>query len=71
MLLRHHDSTQDLEYKQLTAIHRLRDEQLRKQHKTELDNQAEYNNRAYRELKRKHSTEVKKQPSSLRVSIKW
>ncbi len=29
MLLRHHDSTQDLEYKQLASVHRMRDDQVR------------------------------------------
>ena len=67
MLLRHHESTQDLEYKQLAAIHRLRDDQMRKQHQTELDNQREYNARAYRETKRKHAMEVKQQPRCLKV----
>ena len=67
MLLRHHESTQDLEYKQLASIHRLRDEQMRKQHQTELSNQREYTARAERELKRKHAMEVKQQPKSLKV----
>ncbi|KAL5016280.1 hypothetical protein ScPMuIL_005869 [Solemya velum] len=35
MLLRHHDSTQDLEYKHLSSIQRLRDDQMKKQHQTE------------------------------------
>ena len=67
MLLRHHESTQDLEYKHLTAIHHLRDDQLRQQHQTELKNQKEYNTRAKRELTRKHAMEVKQQPRHLRV----
>ena len=69
MLLRHHESTQDLEYKHLATIHRLRDEQMRKQHGTELTNQREYNNRSERDMKRKHATEVKQQPKSLKVCI--
>jgi len=66
MLLRHHEGTQDLEYKQLAAVHRLRDEQMRKQHQTELDNQREYNSRAIRETKRRHGMEVKQQPRCLK-----
>eukprot|EP00918_Siedleckia_nematoides_P017313 GHVU01037203.1.p1 GENE.GHVU01037203.1~~GHVU01037203.1.p1 ORF type:complete len:968 (+),score=169.62 GHVU01037203.1:22-2925(+) len=66
MLLRHHESTQDLEYKHQAAIHRLRDDQMRKQHQTELNNQKDYTERVKRELKRKHNTEVKNQPRSLR-----
>ena len=69
MLLRHHESTQELEYKHLQAIHRLRDDQMRKQHQTELTNQKEYTLRAERELKRKHTLEVKQQPKSLRVGF--
>lgn len=41
---------------------------MRKQHLTELSNQKEYTNRAERELKQKHTTEVKAQPKSLKVS---
>ncbi|XP_013387339.1 serine/threonine-protein kinase TAO1 isoform X2 [Lingula anatina] len=66
MLLRHHESTQDLEYKQMAAVHRLRDDQMRKQHQTELANQREYNGRMERELKKKHALEVKQQPRSLK-----
>ena len=67
MLLRHHESTQDLEYKHVTAIHRLRDEQQSKQHRTEQLNQKEYSKRAERELKNRHAMEVKQQPKSLKV----
>ena len=68
MLLRHHESTQDLEYKQLASIHKMRDDQMRTQHQTELTNQKEYMTRLEREMKRKHAMEVKQQPKSLRVS---
>jgi thousand and one amino acid protein kinase len=67
MLLRHHESTQTLEYKHLLAIHRLRDEQQTKQHQTEGLNQREYSKRAKRELKNRHAMEVKQQPKSLKV----
>ena len=67
MLLRHHDSTLDIENKHLNAIHHLRDEQMRKQHHTELANQKEYTARAERELKNKHGLEVKQQPKNLKV----
>lgn len=66
MLLRHHESTQDLEYKHLAAIHRLRDDQMKKQHSTEKENQKEYNQRAERELKQKHALELRNQPKSLK-----
>lgn len=41
---------------------------MRTQHHTELTNQKEYMTRLEREMKRKHSMEVKQQPKSLRVS---
>ncbi len=67
MLLRHHESTQDLEYKQQASVHKLRDDQMRTQHQTELRNQKEYMTRKEREMKRKHGLEVKQQPKSLKV----
>jgi thousand and one amino acid protein kinase len=39
------------------------------QHETEKENQREYNQRAEQELRKKHALEVKKQPSSLKVSL--
>jgi len=56
-----------LEYKHMAAIHRLRDDQQGKQHRTELANQKEYTSRAERELKNKHSMEMKQQPKSLKA----
>lgn len=66
MLLRHHELTQELEYRQQRTVHQLRDEQIRKQHQTELTNQQEYTQRAERELRKKHALEVKQQPKSLK-----
>lgn len=67
MLVRHHESTQNLEYKQLDEMHRLRNTQMRKQHDTELSNQKEYNSREERKLRQKHTLQVKAQPKSLKV----
>jgi len=67
MLLRHHESTQDLEYRHLSAIQRLREDQLRRQHQHEKENQQEYNNEQLKDLKRRHGTQVKQQPKSLKV----
>lgn len=66
MLLRHHELTQELEYRQQRAVHMLREEQLRRQHQTELSNQHEYTQRAERELRKKHAVELKQQPKSLK-----
>ncbi|GFO29630.1 serine/threonine-protein kinase tao1 [Plakobranchus ocellatus] len=67
MLIRHHESTQDLEYKHLAALQKMKDEQLRKQHETERENQTDYNQCAEAELRKKHNMEVKQQPRSLRA----
>jgi len=69
MLLRHHDSTRELEFKQLENVQKLRDEHLRKQHITERQNQQNYNTKAEQDLRKKHALEQKQQPRSLRVII--
>uniref|UniRef100_A0A8C4I7N5 non-specific serine/threonine protein kinase n=1 Tax=Dicentrarchus labrax TaxID=13489 RepID=A0A8C4I7N5_DICLA len=70
MLLRHHESMQELEFRQLNTIQKTRAELIRLQHQTELTNQQEYNKRRERELRRKHVMEVRQQPKSLKVRIK-
>lgn len=67
MLLRHHESMQELEFRQLNNIQKTRAELTRLQHQTELTNQQEYNKRRERELRRKHAMEVRQQPKSLKV----
>uniref|UniRef100_A0A8C5BHZ6 non-specific serine/threonine protein kinase n=1 Tax=Gadus morhua TaxID=8049 RepID=A0A8C5BHZ6_GADMO len=66
MLLRHHESMQELEFRQLNNIQRQRTDLTRLQHQTELTNQQEYNKRRERELRRKHVMEVRQQPKSLK-----
>ncbi|KAM7412910.1 hypothetical protein PAMA_020343 [Pampus argenteus] len=66
MLLRHHESMQELEFRQLNIIQKMRAELIRLQHQTELTNQQEYNKRRERELRRKHVMEVRQQPKSLK-----
>lgn len=66
MLLRHHESTQEIECRHLTSLQKLREEHMKKQHQTELTNQTEYSTRAEQELRKKHASEVKQQPRSLR-----
>ncbi|XP_069044484.1 serine/threonine-protein kinase TAO2 [Lepisosteus oculatus] len=66
MLLRHHESTQELEFRQLALVQRTRAELIRMQHQTELTNQLEYNKRREQELRQKHAVEVRQQPKSLR-----
>lgn len=68
MLLRHHEKTQELEYRQQKTVHALREEQVKNQHDTELANQAEYMKRTEREMRKKHALELKQQPKSLKVS---
>lgn len=67
MLLRHHESTQELEFRQLSVVQRTRAELIRTQHQTELTNQMEYNKRREQELRQKHTVEVRQQPKSLKV----
>ncbi|KAK7073372.1 Serine/threonine-protein kinase TAO1 [Halocaridina rubra] len=66
MLLRHHQATQDLEYRQQRNIHALKEEQMNKQHQTELSSQHEYMKRVERELRKKHALQQKQQPKSLK-----
>ncbi|KAL3991703.1 toll-like receptor 2 [Sarotherodon galilaeus] len=66
MLLRQHESMQELEFRQLNNIQKTRAELIRLQHQTELTNQQEYNKRRERELRRKHAMEVRQQPKSLK-----
>lgn len=66
MLLRHHEKTKELEYRQQKAVHQLREDQVQRQHQTELQNQHDYLARCERELKKKHVLEVKQQPKSLK-----
>lgn len=67
MLLRQHESMQELEFRHLSTIQKMRCELIRMQHQTELTNQLEYNKRRERELRRKHVMEVRQQPKSLKV----
>ncbi|XP_016343595.1 serine/threonine-protein kinase TAO2-like isoform X3 [Sinocyclocheilus anshuiensis] len=68
MLLRHHESTQELEFRQLGLVQHTRADLIRTQHQTELTNQMEYNKQREQELRQKHAVEVRQQPKSLRVS---
>lgn len=68
MLLRHHEKTQELEYRQQRAVHALREDQVLRQHATELSNQQDYMQRAERDLRKKHALELKQQPKSLKVN---
>lgn len=68
MLIRHDESMQELEHRQLKTLQKLRMDLIRQQHQTELENQIEYNNRRERELHRKHVLELRQQPKNLKVS---
>lgn len=67
--MKHHEKTQELEYKQQKSVHNLREDQIVKQHETELQNQTDYMERAEKDLMRKHAMELKQQPKSLKVPI--
>ncbi|XP_078508534.1 serine/threonine-protein kinase TAO2 isoform X2 [Lissotriton helveticus] len=66
MLLRQHESTQELEFRHLHTVQRTRSELTRLQHQTELGNQLEYNKRREQELRQKHAMEIRQQPKSLK-----
>uniref|UniRef100_A0A3Q3VPZ8 Serine/threonine-protein kinase TAO3 n=1 Tax=Mola mola TaxID=94237 RepID=A0A3Q3VPZ8_MOLML len=67
MLIRHDESMQELEHRQLKILQKLRMDLIRLQHQTELENQIEYNNRRERELHRKHVLELRQQPKNLKA----
>uniref|UniRef100_A0A4W4DWR4 Serine/threonine-protein kinase TAO2 n=1 Tax=Electrophorus electricus TaxID=8005 RepID=A0A4W4DWR4_ELEEL len=67
MLLRHHESTQELEFRQLGLVQRTRADLIRTQHQSELANQMDYNKRREQELRQKHSVEARQQPKSLKT----
>ena len=70
MLIRHHECTQDLEFRHLSAIHRLRRDQQQNQHQTEWTSQVDYNKRLEMELRKKHLFELKMQPKTLKVRVR-
>eukprot|EP00794_Sanderia_malayensis_P013917 gene13917-15366_t len=67
MLLRHHECTQDLEYKQIRGMQKLRWDQQQYQHQTEWANQMEYNKKAEMELQKKHLVELRQRPKTLKA----
>ncbi|XP_076853108.1 serine/threonine-protein kinase TAO2 isoform X2 [Brachyhypopomus gauderio] len=67
MLLRHHESTQELEFRQLGLVQRTRADLIRTQHQSELANQMDYSKRREQELRQKHSVEARQQPKSLKT----
>jgi len=68
MLLRHHELTQDLEFRHLDLLHKLRDSHITRQHQMEKENQETYTATALRDLKHKHATATKQLPKNLKVS---
>ncbi|XP_073085408.1 serine/threonine-protein kinase TAO1-like isoform X2 [Manis javanica] len=69
MLLRQHESTQELEFRHLNTVQKMRCELMRLQHQAELTDQLERNKRRERELRRKHVMQVRQQPKSLKPHL--
>ncbi|XP_057353727.1 serine/threonine-protein kinase TAO1-like [Manis pentadactyla] len=69
MLLRQHESTQELEFRHLNTVQKMRCELMSLQHQTELTDQLERNKRRERELRRKHVMQVRQQPKSLKPHL--
>ena len=67
MLIRHHECTQDMEFRHLSSVHRLRRDQQQNQHQTEWNSQVQYNKRVEMELRKRHLFELKMQPKTLKV----
>ncbi|XP_068506358.1 serine/threonine-protein kinase TAO3 isoform X2 [Syngnathus scovelli] len=68
-LIRHDESTRELEGRQLRCLQKLREDLIRLQHQTELDNQMEYNGRRQRELRRKHVMQLRQQPKNIKLRL--
>ncbi|KAI5170136.1 Serine/Threonine-Protein Kinase Tao1 [Manis pentadactyla] len=69
MLLRQHESTQELEFHHLNTVQKMRCELMRLQHQAEFTDQLERNKRRERELRRKHVMQVRQQPKSLKPHL--
>ncbi|XP_073085486.1 serine/threonine-protein kinase TAO1-like [Manis javanica] len=69
MLLRQHESTQELEFRHLSTVQKMRCELMRLQHQAKLTDQLERNKRRERELRRKHVMQVRQQPKSLKPHL--
>lgn len=69
MLVRHHECTQEMEFRHLEMIQKMRLDHQKTQQSTESSNQMEYNKRAELDLKRRHLMEQKQQPKTLKVSV--
>jgi len=69
VLLRHHELTQDFEFRHLDLLHKLRDSHMARQHQMEKENQETYTATALRDLKHKHATATKQLPKNLKVSL--
>lgn len=68
MLVRHHECTQEMEFRHLDMIQKMRLDHQKTQQSTEWSNQMEYNKRAELDLKRRHLMEQKQQPKTLKVA---
>ncbi|CAB3987495.1 serine threonine- kinase TAO1-like, partial [Paramuricea clavata] len=67
MLVRHHECTQDMEFRHLEMVQKMRLDHQKTQQSTEWSNQMEYNKRAELDLKRRHMMEQKQQPKTLKA----
>ncbi|XP_028396391.1 serine/threonine-protein kinase TAO3-like isoform X1 [Dendronephthya gigantea] len=67
MLVRHHECTQEMEFRHLDMIQKMRLDHQKTQQSTEWSNQMEYNKRAELDLKRRHLMEQKQQPKTLKA----
>jgi len=61
--------TQDVEFRHVELLHKLRDTHMCKQHQVENENQETYTAQALRDLKHKHAAATKQLPKNLKVGL--
>ncbi|CAF3404006.1 unnamed protein product [Rotaria sp. Silwood1] len=67
LLKKHHEQTKDVELRQLTNLHKMRNDFTHKQHQTEIMNFNEYSNRRQKELIKRHALNQKQFPKNIKI----
>ncbi|CAD5120986.1 DgyrCDS9529 [Dimorphilus gyrociliatus] len=66
MCTKQHESTQEFEFWHMSHLHRLKEDHIRTLHRTEKENQEQYNSNALKEMHKRHHQEKKNHPSLVR-----
>ncbi|CAF1030666.1 unnamed protein product [Rotaria sordida] len=67
LLKKHHEQTKEVELRQLTNLHKMRNDFTHKQHQTEIINFNEYSNRRQKELIKRHALNQKQFPKNIKI----